>query len=143
MDKFENLKQQLRDLGFTEDKLNQLLDLAVEEVIDYALNELKLDDNEKALEELSNEITVDVNDINTAKANIDLIFSKLYGAQSQSKKFELLNAYLEETIEMAKNAKDLLQRYQAGDPTAIAQVQANMNTPEALEIQKALEDQQQ
>jgi phosphoribosylformylglycinamidine (FGAM) synthase PurS component len=140
MDKFEQLKQQLRDLGFEEEKLNQLLDLAVEEVIDYALNELKLDENAQALEELSNEMTEDINSIEGAKANIDLIFTKLYKEEAVNKKFELLNAYLEETIELTKNAKDLMQRYAAGDPTAIATVQANINDPEAKAIQDKLDN---
>ena len=139
MDKFEQLKQQLRDLGFEEGKLNQLLDLAVEETIDYALNELKADENAAILDELSNEMSMDVNTPEAAKANIDLIFSKLYKENAESKKFELLNAYLEETIELAKNAKDLMQRYAAGDPTAIATVQANVNDPEAQAIQAQID----
>lgn len=135
MDKFEQLKQQLRDLGFEEQKLNELLDLAVEETIDYALNELKADEHSGILEELSNEMSMDITTPEAAITNIDLIFSKLYKENAESKKYELLNTYLEETIELAKNAKDLMQRYAAGDPTAIATVQANVNDPEAQAIQ--------
>ena len=50
----------------------------------------------------------------------------------------MLADYLNLTIEETKSVKDLLQRYQAGDPTAIAAIEAQKDNPELEELIKYL-----
>lgn len=134
----ENLKTQLKEVGFDEDKLNQLLDLATEEVIDIAMEDLAETASDEVLEQLA---SVSENEITTpeqALERINKVFEAAYGPEAEQKKGELIIAYLQETLEQTKQAKDLLKRYQDGDPTAVAQIKAQEGNPDTQEILKGL-----
>ncbi len=137
----ENTKQQLFSLGFTEEKYEQLLDLAVEEMMNAALAELQ-DKDLELLEELEKNLVAEPTTIEEATKNIELIFSTAYGDQANETRQRMLLEYLNTTLEQTKATKDLLQRYQAGDPTAIATIEANKNSPEAIAVAEYLEEQQ-
>ncbi len=135
---FETLKQELMDLGFTQDKLDELLMLGTEEVIDRTLDVLEQSENDAKLEELANMLETPTNNEEEAVERLNKVFSAAYGEDAENKKLELLNTYLKETIQATKDTKDLLQRYQDGDPTAVAAVESNMQDPDAQKIQDSL-----
>lgn len=134
----ENAKQQLFSLGFTDEKYEELLALATEEIMEQALADLQEKDLE-SLEELERNLVEEPEDIDEATTNIDLIFATAYGQQANETRQKMLLEYLNQTIQQTKVTKDLLERYQAGDPTAIATIEANKNTPEAIEIANYIE----
>lgn len=138
---FDNLKNELIGLGFSEEKFNELLNLAVEEAIDIALNdaEEKLDDS--AMEQLSIDMDRQINSKEEATSQINMLFQKVYGTESESKKFEFINQYLRETVELTKKSKDLAQRYMQGDPTAVAAVRSNLDNPSTKEVENLLNQQ--
>jgi len=127
----ENLKNELRALGFTEDKIDGLMDLAAQEALDIAMEDLGAMENDTLLEELELVIS-DATKDNATKLN--MIFEKAYGMNAQAKKADLLTTYLKEVIEDTKKAKDLYARYQAGDPAAVAQVKAQEGNPDVQAI---------
>ena len=127
----ENLKNELRALGFTEDKIDGLMDLAAQEALDTAMEDLGAMENDAILEELEQAISDTTKD-NATKLN--MVFEKAYGMNAEAKKAELLTTYLKEVIEDTKKAKDLYARYQAGDPAAIAQVKAQEGNPDVQDI---------
>ena len=133
----EAAKQELLSLGFTEEKYNKLLELALEELVDNALNELQEKDME-ALQNLESKLIPDVTSLDEANKNLDLILSVAYGEKAFETKQKMLADYLNLTIEETKSVKDLLQRYQAGDPTAIAAIEAQKDNPELEELIKYL-----
>jgi len=135
---YEQLIQQLRDLGFDEEKLNQLLDLAIDETVDLAVSDLSENLDEQILAEIAEEIQKEIPDKEKAKKVLDMIFQKGYGEKAEQKKYEYMNQYLRETLELAKNSKELMDKYNQGDPTAVASVQANMNNPDTEDIKKYL-----
>ncbi len=135
---FETLKQELMDLGFTQDKLDELLVLATEEVLDIAVTSLEQLEDDTALEELANLLQTPPSTEEEAIEKMNKVFITAYGENAETKKLELLNQYLKDTIEMTKKSKDLLDRYNQGDPTAVAAVQSNMDDPDAQKIQDAL-----
>jgi len=137
----QNARQKLSELGFSEEKYNQLMELAAEEIMDTALADLQ-EKNLEALEELENNLVAEPNSIEEANTNIRLIFSAAYGEQAEDTKQKMLLEYLNMTIQETVAAKDLLQRYQAGDPTAIAVIEANKDNPDAQELAKYIEEQQ-
>ncbi len=137
----ENVKQQLFSLGFTEEKYGELLDLAVEEMMNSALADLQ-DKDLELLEELEKNLVAEPTTVEEATKNIELIFSVAYGDQAEETRQKMLLEYLNTTLEQTKATRDLLQRYQAGDPTAIATIEANKNTPEAIAVAEYLEEQQ-
>lgn len=139
---YESLKQQLKDLGFDDDRLNQILDLAAEEAIDFAIQDLNENLDEASLEEISNELQKEIPNKEKAVEILNLIFEKGYGTEAESKKYEYINQYLRETVELTKNSKDLMYKYNQGDPTAVASVQSNMTNPDAQEVEKHLNTQE-
>ncbi len=134
----ENIRQQLFSLGFTEEKYEELLSLAVEEIMNSALADLQ-DKDLAILEELEKNLIEEPSTIEEASKNIDLIFSAAYGDQAEETKQKMLLEFLNDTLQQTRTTKDLVQRYQAGDPTAIASIEANKNTPEAIAAAERLE----
>ncbi len=130
---------ELKSLGFENDKINQLLDLAAEEALDVALNEIDEKLNDQELEELSKQLEKPIQTKEDAKEKLDLIFIKVYGENAENKKLELINKYMRETIEITKKSKDLFDRYQQGDPTAVATIQSNMGDPDVQSIKDHIE----
>lgn len=129
----ENVKNELRGLGFTEDKLNQLMELAAEEAIDAALLDLQ-DVDESTLNQLNTDISADTTSSEDAFAKINKVFTTAYGPQAESKKQELLYNYLKDTLNQTKQAKDIFNRYQAGDPSAVAFVKSQEGNPDVQKI---------
>lgn len=135
----EAAKQELLALGFTEEKYNKLIELALEEMVDNALNELQEIDLE-GLQQLESQLIPEVKSLEEAEKNLELIFSAAYGEKANETKQQMLLDYLFMTIEETKAAKDLLQRYQAGDPTAIAAIEAQKDNPELEELMEYLKE---
>lgn len=136
----EQKREELKSLGFTEEKINQLLDLATEEAIDIAVAEAgeKLSDEE--LESLAEEIDKPINNAQDATDRLNTIFQAVYKGQAENKKIELINNYLQDSIDMTKNMKNLAEKYAQGDPRAVANVKSNLNTPEAKRIQSFIDN---
>ena len=136
----QNAKQKLLELGFTEEKYNELMELAAEEIMDVALADLQEKDI-TILEELEKNLIEQPTTIEEANRNIQLIFTSAYGEKAEDTKQKMLLEYLNMTIQETVAAKDLLERYQAGDPTAIAAIEANKDNPDAQELAKYIEEQ--
>ncbi|KKP57034.1 hypothetical protein A3K02_00195 [candidate division WS6 bacterium RIFOXYD1_FULL_33_8] len=132
---FEELKKQLFELGFNEEKINQLLDLALEDAIDIVIADLSENADESVLTQLEELIQTPINTQQEAIDRISQIFVKAYGDMAETKKFEYINQYLRDVIEDAKSIKEQMEKYQAGDPTAVAAVQSNIGDPDAQAIQ--------
>ncbi|MBP6976058.1 hypothetical protein KBB42_00465 [Candidatus Dojkabacteria bacterium] len=130
----ENLKNELKTLGFDDDKINQLLDLAAEELIEEALDYLAENTDEQALDTLAQEMEKPVSTTEDAQTRLNMVLEKAYGMQAEEKKGEFLYNYLKTTLEDTKKAKDLYDRYQSGDPSAVAAIKAQEGDPDAQEI---------
>jgi len=130
----EQLKNELRTLGFTEDKLNELLELAAQEALDTAMDDLEANVDDATMEELANVMQNQPTDTTDAMNKLNMVFEKTYGTEAESKKKELIGNYLKQTIEDTKAAKDLYTRYQAGDPTAVATIKAQEGNPDVQKV---------
>jgi DNA-binding transcriptional MerR regulator len=130
---------ELKSLGFEDNEINQLLDLAAEEALDVALNEIDEKLNDQELKELSQQLEKPIQTKEDAEEKLNLIFNKVYGENAENKKLELVNKYMKETIEITKKSKDLFDRYQQGDPTAVATIQSNMGDPDVQAIKDHIE----
>jgi len=125
----ENLKNELKTLGFDDDKINQLLDLAAEELIEEALDYLAENSDDATLEMISQEMEKPITTPLEAQAKLVMLLEKAYGTEAENKKGEFLFNYLKTTIEDTKRAKDLYDRYQTGDPSAVAAIKATRGRP--------------
>lgn len=135
----ENLKNSLLAEGFTEDKLNELLDLAAEESLDQAAVYIQENGTDEDIEELTTLLSTEPNTQEEAFEQLNKVFEKAYGSESENKKLESIVNYLKETLEITKQSKDLAKRYQDGDPTAVASVQSTLNDPEVQDIASKIE----
>ncbi len=130
----DNIKNELRTLGFTEDKLNQLMDLAAEEALAITIEELQTTASDEVLEDLAKTFEKEPTNEADATAKLNMVFDKAYGPNANAKKEELILTYLKETLEDTKKAKDLYTRYQAGDPSAVATIKAQEGNPDVQKI---------
>jgi hypothetical protein len=130
----ENLKNELRALGLDDDKLNQLLDLVAEELLDEAIDYIGENSDEQTLEMISQEMEKPVNSPEEAQTRLNMVIEKAYGMEAENRKGEFFVNYLKSFIEDTKKAKDLYDRYQSGDPTAVAAIKAQEGDPDAQEI---------
>ncbi len=135
----EDIKNQLKAEGFDEEKLNKLMDLATEEVLDLALQDLENNASDEVLEQLGNEPDTEIQTKEEAMDRIAKVFVAAYGENADQKKLEMILSYLQDTLEQTKKAKDLLQKYQAGDPSAVAQVKAQEGNPDVDEVMKYMD----
>ena len=135
----EDVKNQLRAEGFDEEKLNKLMDLAVEEIMDIAMTELENTASDETLEQLASEQDAPVSTVEEGVDRLERIFVAAYGENADQKKLEMMLAYLQDTLEQTRKAKDLLQKYQAGDPSAVAQVKAQEGNPDVDEVMKYMD----
>lgn len=125
----EKIKNELMSLGFTEKKYNELTELAAEEVLDIALLDLQKKD-ENTFNTLDQNLKENISSKEEAENNIQEIFKAAYGEEAENTKVKLVYEYLQGALEQAKNTKDLLQKYQAGDPTAVATINTNKDNPD-------------
>ncbi len=137
----EEAKQKLLSLGFTQEKFNELMDLAAEEMIDEALAELQERDL-PILETLERDLIEEPKTMEEANQNLQKIFTAAYGEQAEQMKQKMLLEYLNHVVTETTTTKDLLTRYQAGDPTAVAAIESNKNNPEVQEFVQYMEENQ-
>jgi len=130
----ENVKNELKAIGFDDEKLNMLMDLAAEEALDIAIDTLGENADESTLEMVAQEMGKQITNQQEAIARLNMIFEKAFGPEAENKKNEALLNYLRTTLEDTKKAKDLYSRYQAGDPAAIATIKAQEGNPDVEQI---------
>lgn len=130
----ENVKNELKAIGFDDVKLNQLMDIATEEILQMAIDDLGESADDATLEMVAQEVDKPVTTPEEATARMSLIFEKAYGPEAENKKNEMLLNYLKQTLEATKSAKDLYNRYQAGDPSAVATIKAQEGNPDVQKV---------
>jgi len=135
----EEVKTQLRAEGFDETKLNELMDLAAEEALDLALADLADNASDEILEQLAQEPDTPIQTQEEALARIEKVFTAAYGENAEQKKLDFILVYLTDALNQTKQAKDLLKRYQDGDPTAVAQIKAQEGNPEIQDVMKHMQ----
>lgn len=127
----DDVKTKLFELGFSEEKYMELLEMAAEEALDKAIDQLQTNGD---LETLEQKLIAEPSTQEEATQNLNLIFSTAYGENSQDMQNTLILEYLKETADVTEKSKDLVQRYAQGDPTAVAQIDANKDNPELEEV---------
>lgn len=95
-------KQRLFQQGITEEKYNELLELAAEELMENALIDLQEKDLE-LLEELERNLIPEPSNVEEAEKNIELIFKTAYGEQAEEMKQKMLINYLH--LRIQENSK--------------------------------------
>ena len=110
------------------------MDIAAEEILQMAIDDLGESADDATLEMVAQEVDKPITTAEEAVSRMSLIFEKAYGAEAENKKNEMLLNYLKQTLEATKSAKDLYNRYQAGDPSAVATIKAQEGNPDVQKV---------
>jgi hypothetical protein len=135
----EQIKSQLLAEGLNNDAIEKLLSLAVEDSVDRALADIPEDVDDPEIDALAN---MEITSEEQFTKLYDTVFAKAYKDEADSKKMEYIIQYMQESLDMVKQTKDLAKRYQEGDPAAVAAVQANMDNPDTKRIQELMDQMQ-
>lgn len=131
---YNDLLDQLRQLGFDENRINKVLDLALEEMFDTAMEDLEISENISNIDkikEISQKPLVNPTD---GIERMNEIFTIIYGEESEKKRYDFLVQYLKNIIDITKKAKEVMNKYNMGDPDTIQQVNNKLNTQEVQDI---------
>jgi hypothetical protein len=133
LNQIEETKNKLKDNGFTEEDISKLTALAINNAVDIALNDLQ-DKDPEIIAQLNQDLSQTQATTENAMQKLNTIFNQVYGVEANTKKQELVLNYLQESLEHLDKVKDLLNRYKAGDPSAIAAISAQEGNPDVQNI---------
>lgn len=138
MSKSDTVIEKLKGLGYTDEKLQELLPLVfddVEEIIAFDFATVSTD-AETAV------YTAKIQQAKTAeevKAVLIEMSRKAYGEAYEQKFDEILATELEKVAEMTSNIRQTYHKYMSGDPDTVAKINAAQNSPD---VQATLSDMQ-
>lgn len=133
LNEIEIVKSKLKDNGFTDEDINQLINLAIDNAVEVALDDLQ-DKEPQVIAQLNKDLNQIPVTTENAMQKLNTIFNHVYGKEANTKKQELVLNYLQGSLEHVQQVKDLLNRYQAGDPSAVAALSAQEGNPDVQNI---------
>jgi hypothetical protein len=137
MDKVNQILENLKTLGFDQEKIDGTMKLLYEDLQD----EMFADFTDKASDE---EVTEYEERMKNAKSVehmgtiIKELAAKVYGDQSETTLQQKLVEKLQQVEEMTKKMKENFDKYQAGDPATVQAVNEAANTEDAQDIADVL-----
>lgn len=130
MDAITKLLTELKDLGFSKEQVEELLDIAEQEIRDAVLEDLAYNGEEAKVQEYLQKFEAVKSDPQGFATTFDEAMGTLYGAENvQSKKDEMLVAFLTNIVDLTKKTKDLYQKYSQGDPNTVKAVEEANASP--------------
>lgn len=138
MDKTNAAIEKLKGVGCTDDKLKQLLEIALEEAQDQLAEDLAAvtsDEETTTYEER-------MKSIKTTEEFTQLLTElsqKTYGENYLQKYDDLISSELEEDALLIKNTRDLYHKYMSGDPATVQQVKAMENSEEYKKLKEEMD----
>lgn len=135
----EKLMNELKSYGLDDKKLEALMSLAYEDF----MAELKLDlENlsDDDMTQLENTFTgMKLEDLMTTKdSKVNEILQKVYGMSAKSKVDTFVIEYLQDAVNQAKEAKDMLIKLQNNDPQLLEEIKNMDNNPNKADIDAAI-----
>lgn len=139
MNALDEVFKELRDLGYTDEKLSELFALTLEDVQDQLFLDLAGASNDQELEKfrkrLENARTkTETNEI------IEEMAQRTYGDQYKKKLEDMTVEKLKEAVEMTKGIRKTYNDYMAGDPDTRKKVEDMENSPEYKDLLKQMEE---
>ena len=139
MNPFDEVFKELRGLGYTDEKLQELLSLVLEDVQDELYLDLASISNDEELEKFKTRL-----DKARTKSEVTKITEEMakraYGEDYKKKIEDMTVEKLKEAAEMTKGIRKTYNDYMAGDPATRKKVQEMENSPEYKDMLKQMED---
>ena len=137
MTKTDKALEELKKLGYTDEKLKELLELLMADLQDQVLFDLAgvatdedIDQYEKKASEARTKTELD--------QLLDQMARKAYGDNYKQRIEDIMVEMLNETAEQTKQVRKFYQDYMAGDPAAKKKYEELENSPEFKKMQEEM-----
>lgn len=141
MDEITNLIEELKNLGFNKEQVEELMKVAEQEIIDLVIDDFSLNAEPKVLDEYLEKFTNAKNSPSELTNLLNEIIAIQYGQENiQKRKEQLLKGYLRDIISTIKQTKELFEKYKQGDAEAVKFVEEAKKNPAIMEFVKELEE---
>ncbi len=135
-----NLIQELKNLGFTKEQVEQTIKIAEDEIIDTIIEDFTLNADEQIVQHYVQKFANAKNNPQVLTHTLNEIIAIQYGKENViNKKEELLIKYLQETVTLTQQIKDTYIKYTQGDPEAIKFVEEAKQNPAIASFVQELE----
>ncbi len=135
----EKLMSELKSYGLDDKKLDALMSLAYDDFMaEFKLDLENLSDDD--MTQLENAFTgMKLEDLMTTKdSKVNEILQKVYGMSAKSKVDTFVIEYLQDAVNQAKEAKDMLTKLQNNDPQLLEEIKNMDNNPNKADIDAAI-----
>ncbi len=141
MNKTQALIEELRNFGFNQEHITEIMKLGEEEIVDIVLEDFAFNAPEQTVQEYSSKISQTKGNPQEFAKNFNEIMTIHYGAENvEKKKEELLIEYLENIIKLTKETKQVKEKYEQGDPETVKAVQEVQNSPIIQDMAKKMDE---
>ena len=125
-----NLITELKNLGFTKEKVEEIVKLGEKDMADSIIEDFALNADEQVVNEYAKKFGQAQSDPQKLNTLLHEIIAIQYGQENiLKKKEELLSQYLQSVIELAKQTKNVYQKYSQGDPNAAKIIEEAKKSP--------------
>ena len=141
MSNLESLIKEMKDLGFSKEKVEEVISIAEKEIVDVIIEDFALNADENIVQEYTQKFENAQKDSKKLQELLHEIMAHQYGQENiVKKKEELLSEYLQKVIELTKETKELQQKYSQGDSDAVQTVEEAKNSPILQDFVKEVEE---
>ena len=138
-----NLITELKNLGFTKDKVEEIVKLGEKDIADLIIEDFALNADEKVVADYTKKFEQAQSDPQKLNVLLHEIMAIQYGQENiLKKKEELLSQYLQNIIELAKQTRNVYQKYSQGDPNAIKIVEEAKKSPILQDFIKEIQEEE-
>lgn len=133
MSRLTDATDKLKKLGFTDDKIEQLVDAVSLEIEDAVIADAAEKYNDDELKQLKVEISK-IKTPDEYNQKLEEIAQKAYGDEYKEKLEDLLAQQLEQAAQDTQDVRETYQKYAAGDPETVKKVKEMEKSPEVKQM---------
>jgi hypothetical protein len=138
MTKTDTAIEKLKSIGYTEEKLGQLMPLVLDDMEDQVAFDFAAVSSDEETEAFMSKLTV-ATSADDVKALLIEMSKKAYGESYLDKFDTMLAEELEKVAQMTSSMRDTYHKYMSGDPATVDAVNKAQNDPN---MKKTLDDMQ-
>lgn len=141
MSKITNSVQELKNLGFSEEQIEEILKIAEQDMLDTILEDFAFNAKEEVVQEYTKKFEESKSDSQKLTLLMKEIMEYQYGKDNiEKKKAEFFDRYLEDVLNLAKETKDLYNKYSQGDQETLQAVEETKKSPVTQHYAKKIEE---
>ena len=133
--------EELKNLGFSKEQTEEILQMGEEEVLERVLDDFTVNAQEDVVDSYIQKVEQAKNNSKKLATLFDEIMSILYGENNANvKKEEFLVEYIKGVIDLTHETKNLCEKYNQGDSEAVKKVEEAQKDPNTQDIIKKAQE---